>query len=283
MLVRGRPGIGKSALLAEVFHRLAAERVCLWARDTNTKAMVFELAEQAQRTVGLRVPERLVPQRHRACAHRAGALRWEWVRRAVSRAPSLDVLGLVVDSIRGREAIVFVESLELPPTQAEMVVTLAGVAQLAAAMSEDNRRVRVQELLWRFQRVVELGPLGRADTRALAERWLAARPLAFASPRVREAFLRAVEQESGGVPAAIEGMLAAAAHDGEVTRARVRAYRHEAGVRYLDMTPLLLIALVGFVALRYVARGANDVELFVLSGVVTSLLVGLRLLLWRTR
>jgi type III secretory pathway component EscT len=49
------------------------------------------------------------------------------------------------------------------------------------------------------------------------------------------------------------------------------------------MTPLLLIALLGFVALRYVARGANDVELFVLSGVVTSLLVGLRLLLWRTR
>lgn len=92
-----------------------------------------------------------------------------------------------------------------------------------------------------------------------------------------------MEHESGGVPAAIEGMVGAAAHDGLVTLAGIRAYRHEAGARYFDMTPLLLVALVAFVALRYIARGANDVELFVLSGVVTSLLMGLRMFLGRIR
>ena len=283
VLVRGRPGIGKAALLAEARRRLSADRPCLWVRDTDTRAMAGELAEQAHQAVGLQVPEHLVPQRHRAAAYRAGRLRWEWVRGALARAPSREVVALVVESVRDRGAVVFVESIDLPPARAELLLALASVAPLAAASDAGRRRPHLEELLWRFHRVVDLGPLPRAATRALAERWLAERPVAFASPRAREAFLRAVEHESGGVPAAIEGMVGAAAHDALVTLAGVRAYRHEAGARYFDMTPLLLVALVAFVALRYIARGANDVELFVLSGVVTSLLVGLRMLLGRIR
>ncbi len=93
--------------------------------------------------------------------------------------------------------------------------------------------------------------------------------------RLCEFFIRAVEQDSGGVPAAVEGMLQAASNDGEVTRARVRAYRHDAAAVYWDMTPLIMVLVIGFMALRYVSRGIGETELLVLAGVGSSLFWGL--------
>lgn len=93
-------------------------------------------------------------------------------------------------------------------------------------------------------------PLTREQTRELAVRWLEKRPIRFTSERVREAFLRAVEQDSGGVPADIEGMLLSATNDGEVTPASIRTFRHEAGTWYLDMTPALVITVMGFMTTR---------------------------------
>jgi hypothetical protein len=145
---------------------------------------------------------------------------------------------LLLVSLRGRGAVVFLEALEVAPTQAELYHDLAEVAQLAAAMDEDNRRVR-------------------------------------------QAFVRAVVQDSGGVPAAIAGMLQAAGNDGEVTPASIRAYRHEAGTRYLDMTPALVLLVIGFMAMRYVSRGIGQVELLVMSGVGSALFYGLTFFLRR--
>jgi len=195
--------------------------------------------------------------------------------------PTRETAGLVLASLRGKGAIVFIETLEVPPTQAESYHELAEVAQLAAGLADDNRRVRIQRLLWRFQKTIELQPLTREQTREMAERWLRKRPIRFISGRVRESFLRAVEQGSGGIPAAIEGMLLSASNDGEVTPASIRAYRHEAGTRYLDMIPALVLALIGFMAMRYVSRGIGEVELPVMSGVASALFYGLTMMLRR--
>ena len=51
---------------------------------------------------------------------------------------------------------------------------------------------------------------------------------------------------------------------------------HDAARQYLDLTPLVVLVLVGFMATRYIARGFNAEELFVLSGVITAVLMGLR-------
>jgi hypothetical protein len=275
LLIKGRAGIGKRAFLRQLKARLEAERPCLFPTGASGKLMVQDLAEQAHQAVSLAVPERLVPGRYRARAHQEGRVRWAWIKRTLARLPTRDVLAVVVRSLEGRGVILFLESLEVPPTQAAMLQELAAVCQLAATMDLDNRRVRIQRLLWRFQTTVELKPLTREQTRELAERWLQSRPIRFSSKRVREAFLRAVEQDSGGIPAAIEGMLEAATHDEEVTRAKVRAYRHEAAGRYFDMTPLAIVGMIGFMALRYISRGVGETELLVLSGVGSALFWGL--------
>ena len=38
----------------------------------------------------------------------------------------------------------------------------------------------------------------------------------------------------------------------------LRAYRHDAGVRYLDMTPVVVIVTIGFMAMRYVSCGIGE-------------------------
>jgi len=125
--------------------------------------------------------------------------------------------------------------------------------------------------------------LPAAQCRAIAEQWLASRPVRFESERVRAAFLRAVEQDSGGVPAAIRGMLEAAAAEAMVTRSTVRAFAYQAGVRYLDMTPTLVLGLMAVVAGRYIASGTNSNELYILSGIGIALFIGVRLLMFKLK
>jgi hypothetical protein len=283
LLVTGRAGIGKSAFLRELHARLSTGRVCLWVPEGNVKAIAYELARQVHERVGLTVPESLVPMRHRMRARRTGQVRWEWIGRTLGRLPVRESIELVARSLAGKGVLIFIESLEVAPTQAEFFALLLEQAQVAAAMDDTNRRVRIDRLLWRFRERIELKPLPAAQCRAIAEQWLVARPVRFESERVRMAFLRAVEQDSGGVPAAIRGMLEAAAAEAEVTRATVRAFTHKAGVRYLDMTPTLVLGLMAVVAGRYIARGINSNELYILSGIGIALFIGVRLLMFKLK
>lgn len=68
------------------------------------------------------------------------------------------------------------------------------------------------------------------------------------------------------MPAAIEGMFQAASNDREVTPACIRDYRHEAAAVYWDMTPVLLLGSIGFMAARYISCGISETELYVLAG-----------------
>lgn len=274
VVVRGRAGIGKRALMREVRRRIiaAGTHVCLWPTVATAKQMVADLAEQVHAAIGLEVPERLIPPRFRAAARRSGVIEFRHIKRTLSREPAAEQLNLVIAALAGRDdVILFVESLEIPPTQADMLHQLAEHVQIAATVEDSNRRNRIMRLLWRFQLTLDLKPLTRAEVRAWVTQWLEANPLDFESPRVREAFLTAVSRDSNGVPAAVEGMLTAAAQDREVTRASVAGYRHEAAVTYLDMTPMLVIVVAAFMALRYIGRGAGLQELMVLAGVGSSL------------
>lgn len=279
LLITGRAGIGKTALLRALHDTLADERPCFWIPDGTAKEQAYELARQTHESVGLRVPEMLIPRRFLGRARREG-VRWHWIERSVRRMPSKECVLMVADSLaaNGAEVLVFMESLELPPTQAEQFAAVLEVVQVAACMDSTNRRERIRRLLWQFpdQQRIELRPLTRDASREIAERWLRENPVRFESDRVRSVFLRAVEQDSGGVPAAVMGMLESAANEPEITRAKVREFAHEAGVTYIDMTPVVILGVAGVIAARYIARGVGSTELYVLAGIGIGLAVAVR-------
>jgi hypothetical protein len=273
LVVRGKAGIGKRALLGEVRQALEREgrMICLWPSVATAKQMIADLAEQTHNAIGLEVPERMIPPRFRAAAHRTGRIEFRHIKRTLLREPIAEQTELVMRVLRERpDVVVFVESLELAPTQADILHQLAEHVQLAAAIEDTNRRHRIMRLLWRFQVVLELKALSKDETRRWVSEWLREHPVEFESPRVRKAFETAVVRDSGGIPAAIDGMLAGASAEREVTRSVVRRITHDAATTYLDLTPLLILCAAALMALRYISRGMGVQELMVFAGVGTS-------------
>ncbi len=280
VLISGRAGIGKSALL-EAVAELFPQAIRL--PSGTPKLVLLTALEQAHQRVGLRVPEALLPSTGQLRAKRMGYLEWRYLARTLRRLPLDQQASLLRDSLVGRQALVVLDSLEWPPTLVEAITPLFDVAQIVAAMDEDNRRVRIDRLLWRFQIRLELKPLTLEASSRLAEQALERFPVRFTEAGVRDRFLRHVAQQSGGVPAAILGMVEAASTEPEVTPALAVGVSHEAGVRYLDLTPVLLLGLFVFMALRYIARGLDSEELFILSGVASAGFMALRLVIWNLR
>jgi hypothetical protein len=285
LLVTGRAGIGKSSFLKQLYERVKEERLCFWVHAGNVKNMVFKLAEQVHGQIGLAVPEELVPKSFRFEVRKTGTVKWEWIKRTLRRLPARECMQLIVDSVKDHNTLVFIESLEVPPTQAEFFTQLILVAQVAATIDETNRRSRIQKLLWHFPERdrISLKPLTHEECIEIAEKWLQAYPIRFESPKVREAFLKAISQDSGGVPAAVRGMLETATAEQEITRAKVRSFIHEAGVRYINMTPVFLAGLMGLIILRYIGRGLGSQEIYLLSGILFSLTTILRFVLYKLK
>ncbi|GAB2723250.1 AAA family ATPase [Halomonas garicola] len=284
VLITGRAGIGKSAFLRHLRSRLGdSELPVLFVPAGTTKSTLLALAGQIHESCGLEVPAALLPPRTLARARREGSLPWTDLVRPLRRLPVADTMALLETSLRKRRFLVLLETLEVPPSQAELFTVLLDCAQMVACMDESNRRSRIEQLVWRFQTTVELKPLPLAESRQLAERWMAHHPLRFSDEPTRDRFLRHVAQASGGVPAAIRGLMEEASKEPEITPAKARSLYHQAGIQYVDMTPLLVVILVIFMATRYIARGVGEVEMLVLSGVATALFMGLRFFFFQMR
>lgn len=284
LLIQGRAGIGKSAFLRHLRVQLEdGELPVVFVPGGTTKSSLLELARQIHEGFGLAVPETLLPSRTLARVRREGSLPWKDLARPLRRLPVADTVELLAASLRQRRFLVLLETLEVPPSQAELFAVILDCAQVVACMDDSNRRVRIDRLLWRFQATLELKPLPLEESRTLAERWIDANPLRFADEATRDRFLRHVAQASGGVPAAIRGMLEEASKEDEITPAMARSLHHTAGIHYVDMTPLLVVLLVIGIASRYISRGLGDTEMLVLSGVATAIFMGLRFFFFQMR
>jgi hypothetical protein len=170
--------------------------------------------------------------------------------------------------------LVIMESLEVPPSLADFYADIVRVCRVCAAMDSNNRRSRIQRLLWKFTYTLELKPLSLDVCEEITRRWLAVNPVRFSSQAVERAFVRHVAQECRGLPEAIDALLHQAAAETQITPASVRDFRTDAGVRFLDMTPLVLVALVLAMAWRYASRGMGEAEMYILSGVMSALIFG---------
>lgn len=282
VLVTGRAGIGKSALLRHVMRSLRGKRRVIWIPAGTTKTTLLEIARQVHAQAGLKVPASMLPPKTAARAKRHQWLDWATLERSIKRLPSASLSELVINNLRESHFLVFLESLEMPPSQATFFADILDVAQCVAAMDETNRRTRIARVLWRFHTQTELKPLPLEDCTTLVERWLAHHPVRFTDEKTRKKFIRHVARESGGNPAAIEGMLEAARALHEITPGRARAVaRHDAAGNFVDLTPVLVLVLVGFFALRYISRGIGEIELLVLSGVGGAIFMGLRFFMYR--
>jgi energy-coupling factor transporter ATP-binding protein EcfA2 len=151
---------------------------------------------------------------------------------------------------------------------------LTGFVVMAAA-----HRIRPahEPLFWRFDRV-QLHPLGPEDTRRLIRQ-------TAAGATVEDAHLLETRllQHSRGNPRAVVEFLARLRREPAITAAVVRDLNPPAVEPPGDLTPLVVVPVLALIALRFVARGLGDLELYVVAGVASAAAMLVRFLAFRGR
>jgi hypothetical protein len=66
-----------------------------------------------------------------------------------------------------------------------------------------------------------------------------------------------------------------------VNKQQIREMRHQAGVRYLDFTPVMLISGAYIIGARYIGMGIGDKALYIMAGMAAALFLSLRVFLFR--
>ncbi len=94
-------------------------------------------------------------------------------------------------------------------------------------------------------------------------------------------FLAHVVQQANGNPQALADLLADASKERVVNKARIREMKHAAGVRYLDFTPVMIVALASVVGARYLAIGTGDTELYIFAGMLAAVVISVRVFLFK--
>ena len=120
--------------------------------------------------------------------------------------------------------------------------------------------------------------LDAETTKSLVRTYITRKGVLVESP---ELYVSHVVKQAGGNPQAIADMLDESGKERLIDKRKVREMRHEAGVSYLDFTPVMLVAGASVIAMRYVAMGLGDKMLYVMAGIGAALFLSFRLLLMR--
>jgi energy-coupling factor transporter ATP-binding protein EcfA2 len=279
----GREGIGKRTLLnaaAEIAAKI--NRPHAWIRTGNAKHVLLDFAQECHALFGLTIPIDIyqsLPTQTRDRVHRKGFLDWKDLHRPLSRItiPKLGEMLLLSLKNSEKRLTVFIENIDVPPTQRTIFEQLFKYAHVVAAVdSKSVLKNQLKPTLHQFQTQLEMKPLSIDSCKTIAEIWLGIneQQVRFASERAKKKFITHIAQNSNGVPLAIELLLEQATTSDEIGLKEVREFAHETGVQYFDMTPLVFLILIFFFALRYVSRGIDSTEMMVLSGVMSSLIIG---------
>ena len=94
-------------------------------------------------------------------------------------------------------------------------------------------------------------------------------------------FIAHLVQQANGNPQALADLLADSSKERVVDKQRIREMRHAAGVRYLDFTPVMIVALASIIGARYLAIGTGDTELYVFAGMLAAVVISIRVFLFR--
>jgi len=155
--------------------------------------------------------------------------------------------------------------------EAEIFVRLLDNFTVVAATSATPERL---QSLWYKFRPVKLPNLRPEAARQMVRHLTAGLPVDD-----REMLETRILSLSNGLPLAIVGMVRQVSHEPVIDREAIRDVYHEAGVRYRDWTPFLVILWGVAMVSRFIALGTHSFEGYILAGVgMAALMTTMRLI-----
>jgi hypothetical protein len=137
------------------------------------------------------------------------------------------------------------------------LILLESFTVLAAA---DDTPTRLKQIWWKFRRI-DLAPLGTEDSKALVKHY--SKGLTIVDYNLLETKILSL---AGGLPLAIVDMVNQVKGRSVVRNKDVRDIYHEAGVRFRDWSPSLLVVWAMIIIFRFVALGSHSFEGYILAG-----------------
>jgi energy-coupling factor transporter ATP-binding protein EcfA2 len=278
LLLVGPVGIGKSAVLEAAIDRLLVRqaRVVLHLHDHQAKGQFLELA-RGLLEAGLLKPSALELD-PRLDDLDPAALEWMKLRRSVNRLSLRDLTAALVPALHahpGRVLIAVDDLTAVTPTLVAFWLAILDAAQILACASV--KKPTVAKLWWKLAEI-EVPPLAPEHAREIAQTYLTQTGTLVESPPL---FLAHLVQQANGNPQALADLLADSSKERVVDKQRIREMRHAAGVRYLDFTPAMIVALASVVGARYLAIGTGDTELYIFAGMLAAVVISVRVFLFR--
>ena len=278
LLLTGPAGVGKSTLLEAVIDRLIVRRdlIVLHIHEHQAKGQFLEIARGLLES-GLLKPSALELDAALDALNPA-AIEWAKIKRSVNRLSIRDLTAAIIPAIhahKGRVLIAVDDLTAVTPTLVAFWLAILDAAQLLTCASE--KRKNVSRLWWKLAEI-DIPPLSVDTAREIAQTYLTQTGMLVESPAL---FIAHVVQQANGNPQALADLLADSSKERVVDKQRIREMRHAAGVRYLDFTPVMIVALASIIGARYLAIGTGDTELYVFAGMAAAVVISIRVFIFR--
>jgi type II secretory pathway predicted ATPase ExeA len=260
-LLLGDIGMGKTVLLKQVAQQL---EVAIYVDTVSPiKSALLEILHALH---------------HNGDLHLEGIqteyLPWEELEKKLSRQTIKTLLTLAQQNIKGKGYVLFLDALETAtPTMAKRIEALMEQATVIGAAN--RKHPGLKPLWWRFE-TMNLPPLTEKESQRLLWTLLDKEDVSDAA-----LLERIVLNQANGNPLVITQLALKAKKDAALTKDSIRALRHEAGVRFVDMTPLFFLVGTVAIAARFFALGINSIDLYLLAGVCGGVFMGLRYFVYR--
>lgn len=277
VILIGPVGIGKSAVLRAALAK-AADKIDLLItlHDHQAKGQFVDIARQMLALGLIGAKELDLPAKFHDLP--GPQIDWREVKSQVNRASMRDLTQAIIPALARAEhkPVIAVDDLtSLTPTQMAFWLAIFDHAQVIGCASEKKSRIRK---LWWKMKEIDVKPLPAETVREVVKRYIAAKGVLIESP---DLYISHVVKQSGGVPQAIHDMLDESGKERIIDKRKVREMRHDAGVFYLDFTPMVMILGAVIVSMRYVGMGTGDKTLYILGGLGTALFLTFRFFVFK--
>jgi energy-coupling factor transporter ATP-binding protein EcfA2 len=277
VILTGSVGIGKSSVLKAGLDQ-ADNHVGLIIRlhDHQAKGQFVEIARQMLELGLVSAKELELPVKFHELP--ATQIDWREIKSQVNRLNMRDLTQAIIPALARAETrpIIAVDDLtSLTPTQMAFWLAIFDHAQVIGCASEKKARVRK---LWWKMREIAVKPLPKEVIREIVKKYIVTKGILIESP---EQYISHVIKQSGGIPQAIYDMLDESGKERIIDKRKVREMRHEAGVAYLDFTPMVMILGAVIVSMRYIGMGTGDKTLYIMGGMGAALFLTFRFFIFK--
>ena len=253
-LIVGPIGIGKSHLLAQ----LNADQVLKIKTLSPIKEALINIAEEL---------------------HKHGKLYphiedFEKIKKRHTRETIQAWTDMVLDSVQKNECVLIVDDLsDITPSVGRLIDKLNRKYIIIAALREIVKTY--EKHFWKFDRI-EIEPLSKSEAKHLI--WQCTAGTDIEDYHMTET---SILQQSAGNPRAIIEIVERLLKEPAVTRSAVRHVSHTGARNQIDLTVAVVFLLLAVVAARFFMRGIGSMEGYVLAGIGSAILVGIRFFMYR--